>query len=279
MNFDRGKIMKAFKLTITNLCLLLTFISLSSCDNSTEPEKTNWQLVWFDEFDGTYGQQPDTSKWTYDIGTGENGWGNSELQTYTSDTSNIKLDGDGNLVITAIRVGNSYTSARIKTQGLFEQTYGKFEARIKMPWGPGIWPAFWLLGANIDSVGWPECGEIDIMEYRGQQPNLIHSTVHGPGYSGGNSVSKSFGFEHNRFDLDFHLFAVEWTEKHIRFYVDDILFQEIEPEDLSGDWVFNKPFFIILNIAVGGNYVGFPISKTPFPQSMYIDYVKVYKNL
>lgn len=276
-----GKFMKTYKklflmLVVSGLILFL----VPSCDNPLDPEVPNWQLVWQDEFDGSAGQSPDPTKWTYDIGTGDNGWGNQELQYYTDRQENISLDGTGNLLITARREsfgGMPFTSARIKTQGLFDQAYGRFEASIKLPWGPGIWPAFWLLGANIETADWPECGEIDIMEYRGQQTNLIHGTVHGPGYSGGAAVTKSFGFANKRFDVDFHLFAVEWGKNYLRFYVDDVLYQEIKPEDLTGRWVFDKPFFIILNVAVGGNYVGFPTSQTPFPQTMLIDYVRVYK--
>jgi beta-glucanase (GH16 family) len=267
------------KQTIMIFVFAITLFTIPSCDTSTEPEIPNYQLVWQDEFDGPAGQSPDSTKWTYDIGTGDNGWGNQELQYYTDRSENVSLDGDGNLVITARREsfgGRPFTSARIKTQGIFEQTYGRFEANIRLPWGPGIWPAFWLLGSDIETVGWPQCGEIDIMEFRGQQTNIIHGTVHGPGYSGGNSVTKSYGFEQGRFDTDFHLFAVEWGTDYIRFYVDDVLYQEIEPGDLSGQWVFNGPFFILLNVAVGGNYVGFPTNETPFPQSMIIDYVRVY---
>jgi len=262
---------------LTLLVCAITFFIIPSCDNPLDPEVPNWQLVWQDEFDGPANQSPDSAKWTYDIGTE---WGNAQLEYDTDRTENVSLDGSGNLVITARReqyAGQPFTSARIKTQGLFEQTYGRFEARIKLPWGPGIWPAFWLLGSGVETVGWPQCGEIDIMEYRGQQTNLINGTVHGPGYSGGAAVTKSFGFEQNRFDVDFHLFAVEWSESYIRFYVDDVIYQEIKPEDLPGQWVFDTPFFIILNVAVGGNYVGFPTSETPFPQSMIIDYVRVYK--
>lgn len=276
-----GEFMKAYvKIILILFVYAAVVITIPSCDTSTEPDIPNYQLVWQDEFDGPAGQSPDSTNWTYDIGTGENGWGNQELQYYTNRPENISLDGNGNLMITARREsfgGMPFTSARIKTQGLFEQAYGRFEARIKMPWGPGIWPAFWLLGSNIETVGWPQCGEIDIMEYRGQQPNLINGTVHGPGYSGGNSVTKIYGFQNNRFDVDFHLFAVEWGKDYLRFYVDDVLYQEIKPEDLSGPWVFNNSFFMILNVAVGGNYVGFPTSETPFPQSMVIDYVRVYK--
>lgn len=265
---------KIFIILFVNTTLIL---SIPSCDTSTEPDVPNYQLVWQDEFDGPSGQKPDSTKWTYDLGTD---WGNAQLEYDTDRPENVSLDGNGNLVITARREsfgGQPFTSARIKTQGLFEQTYGRFEARIKLPWGPGIWPAFWLLGSNVQTVGWPQCGEIDIMESRGQQPNLIHATVHGPGYSAAGGVTKSYGFEKDRFDVDFHLFAVEWGKNYLRFYVDDVFYHEIEPGDLNGPWVFDKPFFIILNVAVGGNYVGFPTSETPFPQSMIIDYVKVYK--
>lgn len=262
------------------IILFVILLFVSSCDNPLDPEVPNWQVVWQDEFDGPAGQSPDSANWTYDIGTGDNGWGNQELQYYTNRQENVSLDGTGNLLITARREsfgGRPFTSARIKTQGLFDQAYGRFEASIKLPWGPGIWPAFWMLGNDIETVGWPQTGEIDIMEYRGQQTNIINGTVHGPGYSGGAAITKTFGFTDNRFDVDFHLFAVEWGKNYLRFYVDEVLYQEIKPEDLPGPWVFDKPFFIILNVAVGGNYVGFPTSQTPFPQTMLVDYVRVYK--
>lgn len=272
------KIINNHRVIFLVIPLLLLFVQ--SCDNPLDPEVPKWELVWQDEFEGIANQRPDSTKWTYDIGNGDNGWGNQELQYYTNRPENVSLNGQGSLVITARREsfgGMPFTSARIKTQGLFEQAYGRFEAKIKLPYGPGIWPAFWLLGSDIQTVSWPACGEIDIMEAKGQQPNMIFGTVHGPNYSGGNSISKSFGFEKNRFDTDYHLFAVEWGKDYLRFYVDDVLYQEIKPKDLPGKWVFNKPFFIILNVAVGGNYVGFPISQTPFPQKMFIDYVRVYK--
>ena len=244
----------------------------------------NYQLVWEDDFTGPAGQSPDAAKWGYDvgIGPGNDGWGNQELEYYTNRPENAALDGAGNLAITARREsysGRAFTSARLNTKGTFSQRYGRFEARIKMPWGPGIWPAFWLLGANIDEVSWPQCGEIDIMEYRGQQPNLIYGTLHGPGYSGGASITKSFGFTNDRYDVDFHVFAVEWGEDFVDFYVDDNLYQRLRPENLPGEWVYDHPFFIILNVAVGGNFVGFPTQQTPFPQSMLVDYVKVYKEV
>jgi beta-glucanase (GH16 family) len=258
-------------LMIRGILFLSALFLVGGCDDNSALEERTYQLVWQDEFntDGA----PDALKWTFDIGGG--GWGNNELQTYTDNAQNVTV-ADGSLKITAINTGGSFSSARIKTQGLFEQKYGRFEARIKLPWGPGIWPAFWMLGADIETNPWPQCGEIDIMEYRGQQPSIIHGTVHGPGYSGGASITKSYGYANDRFDLDYHIFAVEWGEDFIHFFVDDVLYQVIEPDDLTGEWVFDNPFFMILNVAVGGDYVGFPTSATPFPQTMYVDYVRVY---
>lgn len=248
-------------------------------DDVQKLDQRNWQLTWSDDFSGPAGELPDSLKWTYDLGNGENGWGNVELQSYTKNPENVSLDGNGNLVITALKNGNSFTSARIKTQGLFAQQYGRFEARLITPYGPGIWPAFWTLGANVSTVPWPRCGEIDIMELRGQEPHLLHGTIHGPGYSGGNPITKTYGLDNDRFDKKYHLFAIEWDYEKIDFFVDDYLYQRIERDDVPGDWVYDQPFFMILNIAVGGNYVGFPTNQTPFPQKMVIDYVKVYKSV
>ncbi|MFY8126747.1 MAG: glycoside hydrolase family 16 protein [Chitinophagaceae bacterium] len=255
--------------------------SLTSCqkDSVQSLPKRSWSLTWSDEFNGTAGTAPDNSKWNYDLGTGVNGWGNSELQTYTNLPSNIQLDGTGKLMITA-RTGG-FTSARINTKGKFAQAYGRFEARIKTTHGPGIWPAFWMMGANIDSKPWPQCGEIDILEQKGQEPHITYSTIHGPGYSGGSSIGKMFSLENDRFDNDYHLYSVEWGTDFIDFFVDDFLFHRITPDQVKakGEWVFNQPFFLILNVAVGGNYVGFPTSGTPFPQTMLVDYVRVYKQM
>lgn len=259
------------------MVLAFLLITVGSCTDTPEIETPTWQLTWQDEFEGPAGQLPDPAKWNFDIGTD---WGNQQLEYDTDRAENASLDGDGNLAITARLesfAGRPFTSARITTKGKLDQAYGRFEARIKMPYGPGIWPAFWLLGSNIDEVSWPQCGEIDIMEYRGQEPHLIHGSVHGPGYSGGAAVTKSFGFTDNRFDNDFHIFAVEWSEDYIYFFVDDTLYNSITPEDVTGEWVYDHPFHIILNVAVGGNYVGFPTSDTPFPQTMLVDYVRVYQ--
>lgn len=263
------------------IAALLLTLSFFGCkpDDFQKLDERNWNLVWSDEFNDAAGTLPDASKWTYDLGTGEGGWGNAELQNYTNNPENVSLDGDGNLVITALRNGNSFSSARIKTQGLFAQKYGRFEARLITPYGPGLWPAFWMLGDNILTTPWPQCGEIDIMELRGQEPHVINGTIHGPGYSGGNPITKQFALVNNRFDADYHIFAIEWDENKIDFFVDDFLYQRIERDVPSGEWVYDQPFFMILNVAVGGNYVGFPTSETPFPQKMIIDYVRVYQEI
>lgn len=269
--------MKWKNIVLNSKVLLLIFLfSFWSCIDSNELEEHNWQIVWQDEFD-TDGA-PDATKWAYEIGGG--GWGNDELQTYTDQAENIIIE-NGVLKINSQANGITFTSARITTKGLFDQAYGRFEARIKLPYGPGIWPAFWLLGADIDQNPWPECGEIDIMEYRGQQPNIIHGSLHGPGYSGGSPITKSFGLQNSRFDTDFHVFAIEWGEGYIHYYVDDVIYQEITPQHVEGkgDWVYDHPFYILLNLAVGGNYVGFPTSKTTFPQTMEVDWVRVSKEV
>lgn len=262
------------------IALLLALVLWSGCkpDDFQQLDKRNWVLTWSDEFNGSADELPDTSKWHFNVGGG--GWGNQELQYYTDRPQNVAMDGEGNLVITAYResyAGAAFTSARIHTQGLFEQQYGRFEARLKTPYGPGIWPAFWMLGSTITSEPWPQCGEIDIMELRGQQPNVVNGTIHGPGYSGSNPIAKSYGIPNSRFDTEYHLFAVEWDAEKIDFFVDDYLYQRIERDDVSGEWVYDHPFFILLNIAVGGSYVGFPTDQTPFPQKMIIDYVRVYQ--
>jgi beta-glucanase (GH16 family) len=254
-------------------------IALNGCKKEavqTLPER-KWSLVWSDDFTGTAGSAPDNTKWAFDLGGG--GWGNNELQVYTNNANNVKLDGAGKLVITAISNPAGFTSARLKTKGKFAQAYGRFEARIKTPTGPGIWPAFWMLGSNIDTKPWPQCGEIDIMEQRGQQPTINYGTIHGPGYAGGNAIGKSYALMNGRFDTDFHIYAVEWGKDYIDFFVDNFLYHRITPEKVTGEWVYNQPFFLLLNVAVGGNFVGFPTTGTPFPQSMYVDYVKVYKQL
>lgn len=275
----KNKYKIGMKATFMKTFLLASLFIISSCDDDekqTVAEIT--QLVMADEFD-TNGAL-DTSKWNYEIGTGNNGWGNNELQYYTDRPENVTVQ-NGILIITARQEdynGSSYTSARITTKDLFEQKYGRFEARMKLPYGQGMWPAFWLLGANCDQVVWPQCGEIDIMEYRGQEPTKIHGTVHGPGYSASGGITKSYSLENDRFDSGFHVFGIEWGPDYINYYVDDVLYNQITPADVTGEWVFDQPFYIIINLAVGGTFVGSPNSETTFPQNLLVDYVRVYKN-
>lgn len=218
---------------------------------------------------------PDGSKWTYDLGAG--GWGNQELQRYTNSRENVFVDGNGHLVIRVLSGFTEYTSARLKTQGLFRAQYGRIEASIKLPTGQGIWPAFWMLGANINEVGWPQCGEIDIMENIGSQPSTNHGTVHGPGYSGGNGISASFVLPGNQaFSDGFHQFAIQWSPGSIVFQVDGATYHTVTRTSLAPgrQWVFDAPFFLILNVAVGGTFPGPPSSSTRFPQEMVVDYVR-----
>ncbi len=258
--------------------IVIGFLFLLTNCSSDEKQKvvTYTNLVAQDEFSVNGAVNP--TFWGFDIGTGANGWGNNELEYYTNRTENVKVE-NGMLKITAIKesyMGAAYTSGRILTKGKFAQKYGRFEARIKMPYGQGMWPAFWLLGQNSDTVVWPKCGEIDIMEYKGQEPSTANGTVHGPGYSGGASITKAYTLPNDRFDTDFHIFGIEWGQNYVNFYVDNVLYNQITPENVRGEWVFDQPFYILINLAVGGGYVGAPNSDTVFPQSMLIDYVRIY---
>ncbi|WP_424200094.1 glycoside hydrolase family 16 protein [Algibacter sp.] len=273
-----------FVLSVFSLALLILFTTLSSCStDSTQTVARFTELVMQDEFD--IEGAPNSAIWGYNIGNGENGWGNNELQYYTNRTENVKVE-NGSLLIIANKEnynGSAYTSARLLTKGKFEQAYGRFEARIQVPYGQGMWPAFWLLGADCGdgtdgTLVWPACGEIDIMENKGSEPTEISSAVHGPGYSGGNPITKSFSLDNNRFDTDYHVFGIEWDPNYINFYVDNVLYNQITPADVTGNWVFDHPFYIIINLAVGGNFGGAPNSETVFPQYMLVDYVRVYKN-
>ncbi|GGE03916.1 glycoside hydrolase family 16 protein [Psychroflexus salis] len=259
------------------LCVCILAFSFNSCDtDETQTITTFENLVFEDEFEGN---ALDMNVWDYEIGTGVDGWGNQELQYYTDRPENIKVE-DGKLIITAKQEsfeGSGYSSARILTKDKYNKQYGRIEARMKMPWGRGLWPAFWMLGENIDEVSWPQTGEIDIMEYRGQDPTIVHGSVHGPGYSAGNAVTKTYDLKNDRFDTDFHVFGIEWGENYINYYVDDFLYNRITPEDVSGEWVFNKPFFMLINMAVGGTFVGSPSPQTVFPQTLEVDYVRIYE--
>ena len=240
-----------------------------------------WELIWSDEFDGDV---INPENWTYDIGGW--GWGNGEAQYYTDRPENARVE-NGLLVIEARQEKfeeKYYTSARLITQGLQEFQYGRIEARIKVPPGVGLWPAFWMLGSDfsrnpddpIDS-NWPHAGEVDIMEYVGREPDLVMGTAHGPGYAGAGGLGRWNRQEYPIAD-DFHTFAVEWDETGITWFYDDEEYFTLTPEDVGDrEWVLDKEFFILLNVAIGGTFGGTIGLDTKFPTNMYVDYVRVYQ--
>lgn len=267
------------------LIVIVLGISIAAVAQTATPSRPGWTLSWNDEFNAADGSPADSSKWVLE--TGGNGWGNQELEYYTARPENAYQQG-GNLVIKVLQekytgsdgVSRDYTSARLKTLGRFSQKYGRFEARIKIPYGQGIWPAFWMMGDDIAKANWPKCGEIDIMENIGKEPALVHGTIHGPGYSGDKGPTAPFALpDQSRFADDFHIYAVEWEPKAIRFYVDGHLYATRTPSDIpkSAKWVYQHPFFILLNVAVGGSWPGNPDATSQFPQTMLVDYVRVYK--
>ena len=239
-----------------------------------------WSLVWSDEFDGPDGAEIDRSKWTYD--DPQSGKYNKELEYYAPGTANAEQRG-GNLLITATAAGASkytcwygpcrYTSARVITQGLFATKYGRIAARIQIPRGQGLWPAFWLLGSDIGTVSWPACGEIDVMENIGKNPLTDYGTLHAPGFDKGSSADAARALAD-----DFHVYAVEWSAKGIQFFLDDRGYVTLTPADVpaGGKWAFDHPFFLLLNVAVGGGWPGDPDATTVFPQTMKVDWVRVY---
>lgn len=261
-------------------CLVMMVARLQAGVSAPAAAVTGWHLIWSDEFNQSDGAAPDVRKWGYDVGG--SGWGNGELEYYTSRTNNARLE-DGMLVLEARQEkfhGSSITSARLRTAGKWSWTYGRIEARMKLPRGQGMWPAFWMLGTNIDSAGWPACGEIDIMENIGKEPGTAHGTVHGPGYSGsggiGGPVTLPGGLS---VADDFHVFAVECDTNRIAWFMDGTSYFTLTPASLPAKtrWVFNQPKFLILNLAVGGGWPGNPDPSTTFPQRLLVDYVRVYE--
>ena len=250
------------------------------------------KLVWSEEFNDAAGTAPNAAVWGRDLGDGTlngiPGWGNAELEYYTDGTANAAIDGKGSLAITAREADGSlmcyygpceYTSARLLTKDRFEVAYGRLEARIKVLRGSGLWPAFWMLGTDIDRVGWPQAGEIDVMENVGREPDEVFGTLHGPGYSGGQSYGQSYDLGKPVADA-FHVFEIEWQPDHVAWFVDGTKYFEATPADaaLQGKpWVFNHPFFLLLNVAVGGNFGGPVGPDVVFPQSMLVDYVRLYQ--
>jgi len=254
---------------------LLALIVALATSGAAQPK---WRLIWHDEFDGPAGAPPDPTLWVTE--TGGNGWGNHELEDYTKDPDNASLDGDGHLVIIAIAKPNGgYTSGRLKTQGLFQVTYGKIEARMQIPYGQGMWPAFWMLGDDCGRKGWPACGEIDIMENIGKEPFTVHGTVHGPGYSGKRGIGGTATLTNGRILADdFHVFGIIWEPDRIQFLLDDDPYFQVTPSSLpaGAHWSYDHPFYLLLNLAVGGDWPGPPDATTEFPQRLVVDYVRVY---
>ena len=273
--------------TLPYISFLAVLGLLSQAAESQKPKQPEgYTLTWSDEFIGKNGSLPDATKWTYDIGG--TGWGNHELEYYTNRRENARIE-DGKLVITARQEPYSgpdgakfnFTSARLKTQGLFSQAYGRFEARIKLPAGQGLWPAFWMLGDNFGSAGWPKCGEIDIMENVGKEPGINHGSLHAPSSTAATSdltatITLPAG---QHLSDDFHVYAIEWEPDAVRFYLDANLYATFTSAQwpAGGRWVFDHRFFLILNVAVGGDWPGSPDDTTEFPQTMLVDYVRVYK--
>ncbi len=258
----------------------------SSSASGSSGARPGWALAWADEFNGPDGSPADPSKWTALIGG--DGWGNAEREYYTAEVANVRQEG-GSLLITADKTGIdgkscwygpcTHTSARLETRGKFEQKYGRVEARIQIPRGQGLWSAFWMLGADHDKVGWPACGEIDILENVGMEPRLVHGSLHGPGYSAGAALTSDYALPSGAaFAADYHVYAVEWDVEGLRFYVDDTLYKTRTPEDAppGAPWVYDHAFYLLLNLAVGGKWPGDPDQTTAFPATMKIDYVRAY---
>jgi beta-glucanase (GH16 family) len=270
--------------SIVSVAALLTATSIAGQTASKTAAPAKAKLVWADEFNGAEGSGPDVKKWiTIEDGSG---FGNNELEYYTPRAVNVHVE-KGKLLLTARKEpytgkngAKEYTSGRIESRGKFELQYGRVEARLKLPKGQGIWPAFWMLGTDFATESWPACGEIDIMENIGSEPDKVHGSLHGPGYSGGNPLGGVYTLpDGKRFSDDYHVFALEWEPKEIRFYVDGNLYETQKAAELPTGkrWVFDHPFFIVLNIAVGGFWPGVPDAATSFPQTMAVDWVRVYK--
>ena len=265
-------------------------VKLANRTAGEDPPKL--KLVWSDEFSGKAGASLDSRIWGQEIGDGTvngiPGWGNNELEFYTGGRNNVSTDGQGHLQITIDKADGSlmcsygpclYTSARLLTKNRFEVAFGRIQARIKVPEGSGLWPAFWMLGTDIDQVGWPQAGEIDIMENVGRLPDRVFGTLHGPGYAGGQSYGKTHDLAEPVGD-DYHVFAVEWQPNLVVWSVDGVPYFTATPADafLQGkQWVFNHPFFILMNVAVGGNFGGPVGPDATFPQTMSVDYVRLYQ--
>lgn len=250
-----------------NILLLLLLIS-----NFSFAQQAKRELVWEENFEG---KTLNENHWNFELGDGcpNCGWGNNERQLYTKE--NHKLV-NGTLVITAKKDGDNYTSTRITTKNKKEFQYGRMEARAKLPVGYGIWPAFWMLGSNFKEVGWPKCGEIDILEYIGREPHMVFTTLHTQSSHGNSINTKKTSFPN--IEDGFHVFAMDWTKDKMDFFVDDILVYTFQPENKTEDtWPYNQPFYFLINVAIGGNFGGPKVDDAIFPQDFTIDYIRVYK--
>jgi beta-glucanase (GH16 family) len=277
------------------LCTLALGASLGCTPGSPSTVSTStgaWIQIWSDEFDGAAGAPVDSTKWRYDTAdgcaAGNCGWGNDEKEYYSDSPDNIALNGRGQLLIVARRAPAGltchygpcrYTSAKVTTRGKLDVPPGIVEARIKLPAGQGLWPAFWMLGHGVPAAPWPECGELDIMENRGSAPATTSSALHGPGYSGNTPFAHTHSLPQGTFADDFHTFSVEWDSLAVRFFVDDTVRYVVARSDVQhfGKSVLDQPYFLILNLAVGGTFDGDPASDAIFPATMLVDYVHVYQ--
>ena len=268
------------KKTIAFICFVAVPLIMAGCSKS----EVTWELVWADEFDGT--GKPDTSRWNYDYGDGcpaVCGWGNNELEHYTDDTLNARLE-NGNLVIEARQEekgGKSYTSARLVTRGKAEWLYGRFEIRALLPRGKGTWPAIWMLPSENRYGTWPKSGEIDIMEHVGYDPGIVHGTLHSEKYNHIKQTQKEGIIRRDDVQDKFHTYVVEWEPDHVKFMVDDSVYHRVnhEPGDDFNGWPFDRKFYLILNQAVGGNWGGKEgVDPSIWPQRMLVDYVRVYQH-
>jgi beta-glucanase (GH16 family) len=280
----------ALAATLTLAACASTQTGAKGTSETTSP--AGFRLVWSDEFEGPRGKGVDAASWTHDLGdgcaAGNCGWGNNEREYYTNDSANVSLTGNGELAIVA-RIAPPglscwygacrYTSGKIKTQGKVQARPGRVESRLRLPRGQGLWPAFWMLGASFGATPWPQSGEIDIMEYKGSRPNSTSSAIHGPGYSGETPFAHVNPREDRDYSSAFHIFAVEWDSTRVRFFVDGELHYEVARADVEkrGAWVFDQPFFVIFNLAVGGHFDGDPASDAIFPATMLVDWVRVYE--
>jgi len=256
---------------LTSFCGRMNVVAIVAILLASAPvhaQKSGKKLVWEENFDG---KELNRKVWNFEYGA--TGWGNNERQDYGDKNHKVA---DGKLDITIKKDGNSYTSTRITTKGNKEFKYGYMEARVKVPVGHGIWPAFWMLGSNISEVGWPKSGEIDIMEYIGREPDIAYTTIHTPDNNGANASSKKTDFK--TIEDGFHNFACDWTKDKIDFYIDDKLVYTYSPANKTlNNWPFDQPFFFIINCAVGGNFGGPDVDDSIFPQHYVVDYVRVYQ--